>query len=516
MTNGYSVSEKKQLKRVSILATGTRGDIQPYVAIALSLRQSGYSVRILTNNDHKSFVESFDNLVHVNVFGNAEQNMKNPLLMKSQAEGDAVTFFKALSDINQKEAGMHCRRFLEEMQAHRPDLLVCAALTEYYELYASVALGLPTMKIQLNAVSPNPKRAPLGFPTLPFGLHDYLLFNAGQAIGMRSWEHNDTAMESLPGGRRVLPDVDRKRYRDLAVNPTLPVLVCRSPLYQPISNPGIHKNFKFVGAAIIDAENESRHPSSFGGDIFQELTEFLEADPDRKPVYLGWGSIICKSPEHMVILATEALRRSNQRGIILGGWAKLSHSLLQQSTNDANLISYAEKHILFVDKAPHEWLLPQVAAAVHHGGAGTTNASLRSGVPTIITPIFMDQFDNAYLVQQLGVGIGFATQFQRISAEELAEAIEQVIRSNNSNHYRNAAKEISAKLKKETGAPLIVEEIQHFWEDCVSTGAWNQATDGLRKTDGGFDNTKRKLIMIGKVVLSALALHNLLHYLIFK
>ena len=159
----------------------------------------------------------------------------------------------------------------------------------------------------------------------------------------------------------------------------------------------------------------------------------------------------CKSPEHMVVLATDALRKSNQRGIILGGWAQLSQSVLEKSTEDADLIAYAKKNILFVDKAPHEWLLPKTAAAVHHGGAGTTNASMRSGVPTIITPVFTDQFDNAYLVEQLGVGVGFSKQFQKVSVDELASAI-QTVTGKDGSCYCDKAKELSEILLQEGGA----------------------------------------------------------------
>ena len=64
-----------------------------------------------------------------------------------------------------------------------------------------------------------------------------------------------------------------------------------------------------------------------------------------------------------------------------------------------------------------------MSAVVHHGGAGTTNASLRSGSPTIVTPIFFDQFDHAYLVSKLGVGVGFSKHFKDISKSDLAESI---------------------------------------------------------------------------------------------
>merc|ERR1719476_783174 len=99
--------------------------------------------------------------------------------------------------------------------------------------------------------------------------------------------------------------------------------------------------------------------------------------------------MIRKSTQEMAIFAVEALMMSNQRGIVLGGSAGLSMEVLQQAVADdaitddygKQLIEYARENVIFVAKAPHEWLFPRVSLTVHHGGAGTMNAALRSGVP---------------------------------------------------------------------------------------------------------------------------------------
>jgi sterol 3beta-glucosyltransferase len=64
------------------------------------------------------------------------------------------------------------------------------------------------------------------------------------------------------------------------------------------------------------------------------------------------------------------------------------------------------KKVIFVDSAAHEWLFPYCSCIVHHVGSGTTAASVRSGKPTIITPVQGDQFDFAASVQTIGCGIG--------------------------------------------------------------------------------------------------------------
>merc|ERR1740138_515151 len=121
------------------------------------------------------------------------------------------------------------------------------------------------------------------------------------------------------------------------------------------------------------------------------------------------------SAEHMSSLAVRALMQSKARGIILGGYAELGEDKLQGQEDTKQMLEYAKQNVLFVKTAPHEWLFPQCACTVHHGGSGTTAAALRAGRPTIVTPCFLDQFDNARLAAQAGVGVEMK-QFSKVTA----------------------------------------------------------------------------------------------------
>merc|ERR1712079_514717 len=97
----------------------------------------------------------------------------------------------------------------------------------------------------------------------------------------------------------------------------------------------------------------TRH--SFGDTKSLEKIEEFVVWAGRKPVYIGWGSVIFISPEYMVQFVVLALRHSGLRGIVQGGSACLSMELLRQATTDVELIAYAEKNVLFVGAVPHEW-----------------------------------------------------------------------------------------------------------------------------------------------------------------
>src|SRR5690606_8488822 len=126
------------------------------------------------------------------------------------------------------------------------------------------------------------------------------------------------------------------------------------------------------------------------------------------PVYVGFGSMASTDPERMTEIVLSAIKRSGQRAIFLTGWGGLSQSDLPDD-------------VFKIESAPHDWLFPRMAAIVHHGGAGTTAASLRSGKPTIVLPFFGDQPFWGQRVEKLGVGRQI--ERKKLTAETLAQAI---------------------------------------------------------------------------------------------
>ncbi|MCP4593378.1 MAG: glycosyltransferase family 1 protein, partial [bacterium] len=120
-----------------------------------------------------------------------------------------------------------------------------------------------------------------------------------------------------------------------------------------------------------------------------DLVRFLESGPP--PVYVGFGSMMSRRAEQTTRITLDALKQSGQRGLIATGWGALSQSDLPDE-------------VFLIESVPHDWLFPRTAAVVHHGGAGTTGAGLRAGVPGIVVPFGGDQPFWARRVEALGVG----------------------------------------------------------------------------------------------------------------
>jgi len=161
-----------------------------------------------------------------------------------------------------------------------------------------------------------------------------------------------------------------------------PVVVCQASRFGDVLYPERPAGVVLIGQCVIDREAQERLARGNGADNFGDedtlaKIEVFIARGDR-PVYMGWGSMICKSPEYMAELAVRALMRSGLRAIIQGGWAHLSMETLARATSNEALLQYAAGNMLFVEKAPHEWLFPRCACTVHHGGAGTIAAAVRA------------------------------------------------------------------------------------------------------------------------------------------
>ena len=121
----------------------------------------------------------------------------------------------------------------------------------------------------------------------------------------------------------------------------------------------------------------------------EALRRFLAAGP--APVYIGFGSIAYPNPSRLMQTVLEAIQHAKVRAIVASGWSGLQPNDLPDN-------------VLLIDSAPHDWLFPRVAAAVHHGGAGTVAASLRAGLPSLVIPFMADQPIWGQRVHALGAG----------------------------------------------------------------------------------------------------------------
>jgi len=173
------------------------------------------------------------------------------------------------------------------------------------------------------------------------------------------------------------------------------------------------------------------------------LVEFLGGG--APPVYVGFGSMSNRKPEETADLVLQALARTGQRAIILSGWSGLHKADVPDS-------------VFMLDSIPFSWLFPRVAAIVHHGGAETTAAALRAGVPSIVVPFFGDQPFWGRRVAELGVGPEPIPR-KKLTAERLAQAIQEALTDQT---MRRRAADLGAKIQAEDGVARAAAVVQQF------------------------------------------------------
>jgi sterol 3beta-glucosyltransferase len=190
-----------------------------------------------------------------------------------------------------------------------------------------------------------------------------------------------------------------------------------------------------TGYWFLNDEDHWSPPSS--------LVTFLANGP--KPVYIGFGSMGGHIAQQLTDLAIEAVQLTGQRAILLGGWAQAHQRDLPDN-------------IYALESAPHGWLFPQMAAVVHHGGAGTTAAGLRAGVPSVLTPFFGDQPYWGQRVYRLGVGPKPIMR-KALTAQHLAKAI---IQAATDEVMRRRAAQLGEQIRAEDGIGAAVTLITRY------------------------------------------------------
>lgn len=383
------------MSRITIATAGSRGDVQPYLALGLGLADRGHAVRLATYGDFEEWIRSYG-------------------LDFAKVEGDPQAMLRQEEGQNWVESGRRgsefARGFRELVgpalyQATDDALDACADADlviysgpAFYGLYSVVEkLNLPAIQAYLQPIHPTRAFPSAIFPSR-FGGHaltNYLTHIIG---GQSFWQLMRPVVNDIRETRLDLPPSAffgpfLKMLRD-----RLPVLYGFSPTILPRPsdwNEALHvTGFWFM-------PSESWEPPD-------GLREFLTAGPP--PVYVGFGSMVSRDPARLTDTVLEALARSGQRGIILGGWAGLGNDQLPPS-------------VMRVDKVPHNWLFPRMAAVVHHGGVGTTHAGLRAGRPSVVVPFFGDQPFWGDRILELGAGPTPIPQ-QELTAARLSRAIE--------------------------------------------------------------------------------------------
>jgi sterol 3beta-glucosyltransferase len=409
--------------RVAVLTVGSRGDVQPFVALARRLSDAGLGVVVATGTGFEGLVreQGLDYApVRADFYRLVESREGREILAGSPRRIGRVLRETVLPSVRAiLDDGWAAVQGADAIVYH-PKALAGPHLAERLELPCFAGLAVPLT------------------PTRAFPAPGIATRNLGACLNRLSYSVLRCATLPFRGV------VNRWRREVLGLGPRpwladefvvrgrpVPILYAFSQELVPVPADWTAGNV-VTGFWHLDGERAWTPP--------QELLDFLDRGPP--PVYVGFGSMAGRRPELTTDVVIDALARAQQRGILATGWGGLAPSRLPES-------------ILKMDAAPHDWLFPRCAAVVHHGGAGTTAAGLRAGRPSLICPFAMDQPFWGRRVHDLGLGPKPIPQ-KSLRPESLAVAIRE---ATTDDAMLARAGSMGTRLRAESGAERAAEAV---------------------------------------------------------
>lgn len=421
--------------RINLCILGTRGDIQPAIALGLGLKNAGHAVKLVSFGDFASLVRSYGlDFCPVRAdLAESTRRFSRAALFDSGAM--AVRFIPEVIRAFRGMVEGLTRDFWETGQ--NADLIIGGPASNWMAGAAAEKLGISYIDSCVQPLAATRQFPTIFWPSQPaafsgrglkgaFNLFTYGFVQQLTWIALRGLVNRCRVkvlgLSALRfDGNACWP----QRFSQLVLAGFSELVVPRPPEWDP----KIH----ITGFWFLDTPNYTP-PAA--------LQAFLEAGPP--PVYIGFGSMPSKDPSSLAALAVSALHMAGQRGVIHTGRGVLGQGMAGKGdTGD----------IFHLDSAPHDWLFPRMAAVVHHGGSGTTAAGLRAGVPSILIPAATDQLLWAQRVAALGLGPKPILR-PRLNAGRLVEAI---IRATRDSSLRSRTVTFGEKIRAEDGVARAVE-----------------------------------------------------------
>lgn len=402
---------------ITILALGSRGDIQPYAALGQGLKTSGHQVRFITFESFASLVAAHDLDFHP-IQGDAQALVTN-------AGANMLALMRSFSALAQGYA-----RDLSTSYLGDTDLIINQLPIGLYGFDLAEKYSVPMALAAVIPLTPTKTFPLVGLPQLSLPGYNKLTYYLAQQMTWQMFRGVINRWRREVLGLR--PQTWRGYLHQLG---TAPIPVLNGFSQHVVPRPADWGEFVHVTGYWFPEDKTWQPPD--------DLLAFLETGPP--PVFIGFGSMPINNPTKTTKIILEAIKQSGQRAILHMGWGGLG----QQDLPDS---------VFKITYAPYSWLFPRMAMVIHHGGSGTTAFGLRAGVPSCVVPFLFDQFYWGERIAALGVGPA-PIPHKQLSVIRLSEAIQHGV---NDASMRQKARVLGQKLQAENGLEQAVSLIPYL------------------------------------------------------
>lgn len=415
--------------KIHILAIGGRGDVEPLLILGEKLVESGYTVRIITHPDFTQLAESYS-LEYSTISSGIRE-----LFQGEYGSGTYSTrtnyfrswfnFYKMFGEIlfiSAKDSWELCGD---------AGLIIYSPPCLYFAPQIAEKLGIPSIPVFFQPFHPT-----RDFPHYisPVRRNISPLFN------LLTHKVADIVMW-FPYLRII------NRFRKECLNlPPYSYFEDYISRWRRESSPFIYAFSRFVVPRPHDWHSNAKITGYFFRDNTdyepgEDLAEFISSG--EKPLFVGFSSTVVHEPETISSILIETFKRLDRKVVLATGWGGLQE------------IEFPD-NFFKIPSVPHSWLFPKMSLLIHHGGAGTTGAALRSGVPSVVIPFAADQHFWGKKVEKAGCGPA-PLQARDLSPEKLYNTVSHVL--NNDSFYQKA-REMSSRIKTENGTENAVRLIE--------------------------------------------------------
>ncbi len=431
--------------KVVLLALGSRGDVEPMVALGKALQGIGKPVTVVALRDFAPLVEAAGLTFMPIDWSVSEMSPHAATEMARKVAGGGWSFTRAVSawlaDIAPQVTAA-------EMAAVEPGDLVVAGVMSIDDAVAlQEARGCLAVGVLMQPLLPTD----FG-PSTPFALRRKARNRLNRWSGRAALAASAAMCTTTGSHLRDQLHLPHTRALGFArLLQTVPTLLATSPLVTPPPGdwPG---NICQTGLWLDDSPT---------WDPPADLTEFLAAgDP---PVFIGFGSMPSPDPSADVKLMVQAARQAGHRAVI-----RLAHDSIDPGDPPPD--------VYLLREAPYRWLFPQMAAIIHHGGAGTTAEALLAGVPNTVVAFGGDQPYHGRRIQDLGAGPAPIKRSQ-LTGDRLTELITTLTRPAQAAQWLAGATEARSHLLKERGLEVAVERLSKLLTSCDPLARSTSATE---------------------------------------